>query len=296
MSDRSTKKVALTIAGLDPSGGAGIVADIKTFTTFGCFPVTAITSVTYQNTKEVLGAVHQSAESVRRQIVPIIEDFEVHAVKTGMLPTSEIILEVAGILSEYELKNVVVDPVVRSTSGFDLIDDVALEALVENLFPLSLLVTPNLPEAERICGMKIRNSEDIVRAGKIMHDYGAKNVLIKGGHLPGAFFDHAISGLKAIEINDVYKRTPKESGKFARDFLFIGDELHVISDNFIETKATHGTGCSLAAAIAAGLARGSALLEAVLLAKKFITAAIETSPNIGQGNPSINHSLPGFSS
>ncbi len=155
------QKVCLTIAGVDPSGGAGIIADIKTFRIFDCFATAAITSITFQNTQGVFGAVHQSAETVRKQILPILEDFPISALKTGMLPSREIIEEVSFIIRENRLQNLVVDPVVRSTSGYDLIDDEALQALTEKLFPLAKLVTPNIPEAERICKMEINSLADI---------------------------------------------------------------------------------------------------------------------------------------
>src|SRR5688500_18442640 len=145
--DMSKLPVCLTIAGLDPSGGAGIIADIKTFSAFKCFATAAIASVTYQNTTGVFGAEHQTAESVRKQVEPILADYEIAALKTGMLPTGEIISETARLVSENGLNNFVVDPVVRSTSGFDLIDDQALAVLIEKLFPLSDLITPNIPEA-----------------------------------------------------------------------------------------------------------------------------------------------------
>ena len=141
--------VCLTIAGVDPSGGAGIIADIKTFSAFGCFATAAIASLTFQNTTGVFGAVNQTAETVRRQVEPIIEDFDVAATKTGMLPTGEIIEEVARLVRENNLKNFVVDPVVRSTSGFDLIDDAALQSLIEKLFPLADLITPNHANEDR---------------------------------------------------------------------------------------------------------------------------------------------------
>ena len=159
-------KVALTIAGLDPSGGAGIVADIKTFSAFGCFAACAITSITFQNTSGVFGAVHQSAEIVRGQLEPVINDFEISALKTGMLPTREVIDEIARIVKENNLKNFVVDPVVRSTSGFDLITDEALRELIDKLFPLADLITPNIPEAERIARMKIETAKDIRKSRK----------------------------------------------------------------------------------------------------------------------------------
>ncbi len=302
-------KVCLTIAGLDPSGGAGIVADIKTFTAFGCFAAAAVTSLTFQNTQGVFGAAHQTPETVRAQILPVIEDFQIAAVKTGMLPTREIIEEVARIIKENKLKNLVVDPVVRSTSGFDLIDETALRALIEMLFPLALLVTPNLPEAERIARMPIENHADIEKAARIMQLYGARNVLIKGGHKLSAECGTLNAKLKTGENSKIQipnfkaenqKLNPqaassKQQSKIARDYLFVGEErLHVFEAEFIETTSTHGTGCALASAIAADLARGKSLIEAVEAAKRFVTDAIRTAPNIGGGNSPVNTSIAEF--
>lgn len=253
--------VCLTIAGLDPSGGAGIIADLKTFSAFGCFATAAISSVTFQNTQGVFGAEHQSADSVRRQVEPIFDDFEIAAMKTGMLPTSEIIEEVANLIGKNGVNNVVIDPVVRSTSGFDLIDDRALSAVIEKLFSLAAIVTPNLPEAERITGLSISSDDDIRAAARLMRSKGAKAVLIKGGHF---------------------------EAEMARDHLFIGDEYHVFETPFIETSATHGTGCTLAAAITANLALGKDLAEAVGIAKRFVYEAIRTNPGLGKGNSPIN--------
>ncbi len=282
-------KVALTIAGLDPSGGAGIIADIKTFTAFGCFATAAIASITFQNTTGVFGAVHQTAETIRRQVEPIIKDFEIAAVKTGMLPTREVIEETARLVKENRLKNFVVDPVVRSTSGFDLIDDAALKSLIEKLFPLSEIVTPNLPEAERIASLKIKNEKDIRKAAKIMQRFGAKNVLIKGGHNSISDF-----GFWILDSEKTKRLRTKDKGQIARDYLFIGNDLHIFEAEFIETNATHGTGCTLAAAIAANLALGKSLIEAVETAKKFVTEAIRTAPNLGKGHSPINHSILNF--
>ncbi len=175
--------VALTIAGFDPSGGAGVVADIKTFTAFDCFAVAAVTSLTFQNTMGVFGATHQTAETVRQQVIPVIEDFKVACAKTGMLPTREVIAEVARLFRETSLPAPVVDPVVRSTSGYDLIDDEALAALVAELLPLACVATPNIPEAERITGLKIEDEEGMRRAARAMREMGARAVLVKGGHL-----------------------------------------------------------------------------------------------------------------
>ena len=278
-SENKNQKVCLTIAGLDPSGGAGIVADIKTFSAFGCFAAAAVTSLTFQNTTGVFGAAHQTAEIVRRQIEPIIEDFQIAALKTGMLPTAEIIEETARIVKENQLPNFVVDPVVRSTSGFDLIDDAALKVLTEKLFPLAVVVTPNLPEAERIANIKIKAEADIERAARAMQNLGAKNVLIKGGHL----FE---GGRRKAEGESEEKK--------ARDFLFSGDGLRIFEADFIETRATHGTGCTLAAAIAANLALGKNLIEAVETAKRFVTEAIRRAPALGRGNSPLNHLIEDF--
>ena len=270
-------KICLTIAGLDPSGGAGIVADIETFTAFGCYATCAITSITFQNTMGVFGAIHQTAETIRGQIEPILQDFQVDALKTGMLPTREVIEETARIIRENNLKNLVVDPVVRSTSGYDLIDDEALRSLIENLFPLAVLVTPNLPEAERISGFKIENEADIAQAARIMRNFGAKNVLIKGGH----FFEG-----KRQKVKD--KNEAKNNKKKAKDYLFGDGNLQIYEAEFIETDATHGTGCTLAAAITANLALGKTLKDAVAIAKKYVTEAIRTAPNLGRGYSPIN--------
>ncbi len=271
--------VCLTIAGLDPSGGAGIIADIKTFSAFGCFAAAAVTSVTFQNTTGVFGAVHQTGDSVRRQVEPILTDYDVAAVKTGMLPTREIIEEVAKLIAEHGLKNVIVDPVIRSTSGFDLIDDEALRVLIKKLFPLADLITPNISEAERIAGITVGSRADIVHAASIMRSLGAKNVLIKGGH-----FDE--KGRK--EEGEKGKRGEK---RMARDYLFIGKDLQVFDAEFIDTEATHGTGCVLSSAIAANLALGKDLNEAVAAAKEFVTEAIRTAPGLGHGHSPINLGL-----
>ena len=261
------QKVCLTIAGLDPSGGAGLIADIKTFSAFGCFAAAVISSVTFQNTTGVFGAVHQDAGSIRGQADAVFDDLDAAAVKTGMMPTREVISEIAAILKERSVTKLVVDPVVRSTSGYDLIDDRALRILIEKLFPLSLLVTPNTAEAERISGVQIRTRSDIEKAAKTILSMGAANVLMKGGH----FLDAS---------------TPE---KKARDVLFVatGGSREFEAD-YIETTATHGTGCTLAAAITANLALGKDLTAAVSISKRFVTHAIATSKQLGRGHSPIN--------
>jgi hydroxymethylpyrimidine kinase/phosphomethylpyrimidine kinase len=287
--------ICLTIAGVDPSGGAGIIADIKTFSAFGCFATAAVSSLTFQNTQGVFGAANQTAEIVRAQVLPILEDFEIAALKTGMLPTGEIIEEVARIVSENNLKNFVVDPVVRSTSGFDLIDDAALKVLIEKLFPLASLVTPNVPEAERIAGMKIENSFEVEKAARKIQSLGARNVLIKGGHLP--LWDMRFKDTRdkvTGELTEKPLEYPGEKKRIASDFLFIGEHLHIVQAEYIETTATHGTGCTLAAGIAANLANGKTLVRAVESAKKFVTEAIRTAPNLGKGHSPINQLVRDF--
>ena len=266
MSSENVKPpVCLSIAGLDPSGGAGIIADIKAFRAFGCFGAAAVTSITFQNTVGVYGAVHQTAETVRGQVQPVIDDLSVAAVKTGMLPTREVIVETARSIADNGLRNVVVDPVVRSTSGFDLIDEDALRSLIELLFPLSDVITPNIPEAERIARMSIVNESDVEKAAAIMRSMGARNVLIKGGHFG----------------------EERAVGRTARDFLFIGEVLHSFDGEYIETTATHGTGCTLGASIAANLALGNVLAESVRISKQFVAEGIKNAPGLGHGNSPI---------
>lgn len=265
IADKSAPPVALTIAGFDPSGGAGIVADIKTFTAFGCFAAAAVTSLTFQNTTGVFGATHQTAETVRAQVLPVVEDFRVAGAKTGMLPTRKVISEVARLFRETELPAPVVDPVVRSTSGYDLIDDEALAALVRELLPLARVATPNIPEAERITGLRIADEQGLRRAAQAMREMGARAVLVKGGHLTGA---------QALDLLD-------DEGR-----------LSYFRAARIETTSTHGTGCALAAGIAAGLAHGLDLSAAVGAAKRYVTAAIRFAPGLGRGHGPINHSVP----
>lgn len=261
----AAQPVALTVAGFDPSGGAGVVADIKTFTSFGCFAAAAVTSLTFQNTTGVFGVANQSAETVRRQVLPVVEDLRVAGMKTGMLPTREIISEVARLLRETSLSETapVVDPVVRSTSGHDLIDDDALTALMRELLPLARVATPNVPEAERITGMKITNEDDMRRAAALMRDMGARAVLVKGGHLAG----------DALDLLD-------DEGR-----------VRLFRAPRIASDATHGTGCTLAAAIAACLARGYGLAESVDAAKRFVTAAIRRAPGLGRGFGPVQHAV-----
>ena len=242
----------LSIAGFDPSGGAGIVADVKTFAAFGCAPTAAaITSITFQNSSGVFGAIHQTAGSIRGQLEPIFAEYEIAAVKIGMLPTADIVREVARILREKEARNIVTDPVISSTSGYKLIEDDSLSIIIEEVFPISTLVTPNIPETERITGFEIRTRDNIAEAAKQMSLLGARNVLIKGGHF-------------------------EEDGGMSSDFLFIDGELTILEAELLRDKQVRGTGCMLSSAIAANLALGRELTDAVGISKGFVFEAIRS--------------------
>lgn len=255
------RPVVLTIAGLDPSGGAGIVADIKTIYALGCYPAAALTSVTYQNTTGVFGAEHQTAASLRAQVEPVIRDLDVVAAKTGMLPTAEIVAEVARLFSEEPLQPPVVDPVMVSTSGHDLIGDEAFQILKTRLLPVARVVTPNIPEAERLVGFSIESEADMRRAAEEIRSMGARAVLVKGGH-------------RAIQQQAV-DLLLDENGRFVE-----------LRENYVEIGEIHGSGCTLSAAIAAGLGKGMTLEDAVRAAKTYITQqilALRSAPRIGRG-------------
>ena len=266
MSNDSTfAPVLLTIAGFDPSGGAGIIADIKTFVSFGCRPVAAITSLTFQNSEGVFGAAHETADSLRAQILPIVEESRIGAMKTGMLPTSEIVLEVARVICELDLPAPVVDPVVRSSSGYELMEADAIEALMDKLLPLARVITPNIPEAERLTGLRVEDEEGMHKAASKLRAMGAPAVLIKGGHLDQG------SGVGG-------PWSAQGSGRVI-DILDDGDLVTVFRDDWIDAPPIHGTGCMLSAAIAACLARGSELSESVQLARQFVGDAIRAARN-----------------
>lgn len=266
--DKAIKQpVVLTIAGFDPSGGAGVLADIKTFAAFGCYGLAAVTSLTFQNTQQVVGAANQSAATVRQQIAPLFDDFEISAIKTGMLPTVEIIREVAGILRANAVPVVVVDPVVTSTTGFDLVDDLAVDALASDLFPQASLVTPNIAEAQRLTGIDIKDRVQTERAAEAILKMGCRAVLITGGDA---------------------------NSDLATDLLLDAQGTTVFSTERIKSKQTHGTGCTMASALACLLARGCSLLESVPIAKQYIAQAIASATGIGRGNGPLNHFPPAF--
>ena len=254
-------KQALTIAGSDSGGGAGIQADLKTFHAHGVFGLSAITSVTAQNTQEVRAACDLPKEIVRAQISAVFDDFEIAAVKTGMLSSREIVEAVADELTVRNGQPLVVDPVMISTSGFPLLTDDAIQCVTDRLLPLATVATPNLHEAELLSKKKINTREDAGTVARKIADLGACAVLVKGGHLEGA----------------------------AVDVLWDGTCETVFESERIDTENTHGTGCTLASAIAANFALGYGLHDAIDRAKNYITEAIRHGLNIGKGKGPTNH-------
>ena len=257
--DPNTKPVVLTIAGLDPSGGAGVIADVKTFVAFGCFPTAALTSITFQNTTGVFGAIHQSAATLRSQLDPVIDDFAVAAVKTGMLPTAEIVAAVAQFFREAKCPAPVVDPVMVSTSGHDLIGDDAFRILKADLLPLARIVTPNIPEAERLVSFSITTEQDMRRAAESIRELGVRAVLLKGGHLGRRRQEQAAGAGEAVDI------LLDDAGNFTE-----------FREEFIDVGEVHGSGCTLSAAIAACLAKGMELDESVRESKQYVTDSIRS--------------------
>jgi hydroxymethylpyrimidine/phosphomethylpyrimidine kinase len=252
---------ALTIAGSDSGAGAGIQADLKTFAALGVYGTSAITAITAQNTVGVNQVFALSPKLVENQINAIMEDIGAHAVKTGMLANAAIIRTVAKTARRRRLKNLVVDPVMVATSGDLLIEKNAVAALRSELIPVAALVTPNIPEAAELTGMKLRGREDIEEAARRIVEMGAPAVIIKGGHLKGP----------------------------AVDLFFDGRKLSALRAPRIRTKNTHGTGCTFSAAVAAYLARGADLEDAVRAAKKYITAALRRGFAVGAGHGPVHH-------
>ena len=277
MTEDSNKSdpVVLTVAGFDPSGGSGIIADVRTILCFGCRPVAAITSLTFQNTEGVFGAIHESAQSVRAQILPVIEESLVAAAKTGMLPTAEIVLELAQLIRDQRLPQPVIDPVIRSSSGYELMDQDAIEVLRRELIPLARLITPNIPEAEALAGVRIEDEQGMQNSTQKLREMGARAVLVKGGHLPGA----------RAPCPPVYSR--EEAGKMAAlpaeaiDILDDEGEITIFRGEWIDAPPVRGTGCMMSSAIASCLAQGVALNESVRLAKEFVAGV--RSPRVSKG-------------
>ena len=248
---------ALSIAGSDSGGGAGIQADLKTFSALGVYGVTAITAVTVQNTQGVSGYEALPPTIVAEQIRAVVSDIGVDAAKTGMLATAAIVEAVADAIADLGVPNLVVDPVFVSKHGHALLANEAVGALRERILPLATLVTPNLPEAGGLLGGRVERREEMPEAARGIHALGPGAVLVKGGHLEGT--------------------------DRADDLFFDGTEMTWIEAKRIDTPNTHGTGCVLSSAIAAHLARGSDLLSAVRLGKAFVTEAIRHALALGQG-------------
>jgi hydroxymethylpyrimidine/phosphomethylpyrimidine kinase len=253
---RFTLPIALTIAGSDSGGGAGIQADLKTFTALGCHGTTAITCITAQNPKAVIGLQPIRPDLVRKQIEAVFAELPPRAVKTGMLFSTDIINVVAEFFAKGKRPPLVVDPVMVATSGAVLLKPSAIRALKERLLPLATLVTPNLDEAQLLLGRKLHSLEDLLDAAEEMHAQFGCAALVKGGHL--------------------------KLGHEAVDVLFDGKRFIVLKAQRIQGVSTHGTGCTYAAAIAAHLARGEKLEPAVVLAKRFITRVIARSYRAGR--------------
>ncbi|WKY49204.1 bifunctional hydroxymethylpyrimidine kinase/phosphomethylpyrimidine kinase [Eubacteriaceae bacterium ES3] len=254
-------KKILTIAGSDSSGGAGIQADIKTITVHQMYAMSAITAITAQNTMGVYGVMEVSPECVGKQIDCIFKDIRPDAVKIGMVSSNEIIEVIAQKLKEYEAENIVVDPVMISTSGSKLLSDDAMEALITNLLPLGTVITPNISEAEVLSEIEIKDETDMLKAVKIISRSLNGAILVKGGHL----------------------------GEDATDLLYKDGELNRFKSRRIETANTHGTGCTLSSAIACNLASGMGLSESVRKAKEFLTGALEADLDLGKGSGPLNH-------
>ncbi|MDO8721827.1 MAG: bifunctional hydroxymethylpyrimidine kinase/phosphomethylpyrimidine kinase [Syntrophales bacterium] len=257
----------LSVAGSDPGGGAGIQADVKTITVLGGFGMTVITALTVQNTLGVREIYELPPDFVARQFDAVAEDIGIDAVKTGMLPNRGIVEIVARKIREYGIEKVVVDPVLMAKGGESLMNRDAISVMMEKLLPLSQVITPNIPEAEALSGIIIATPGDMKKAAIIIHNLGAKNVVVKGGHLPG------------------------NAGE-SLDILYDGSGFHEFRATRIDTKDTHGTGCAYSAAIAACLAEGKSVAEAVAMAKEYITVAIRDAWRLGKGQGPVNHLAP----
>ena len=254
-------KRVLTIAGSDSGGGAGIQADLKTIAALGGYGMSVITALTAQNTTGVQGVFEVPVSFIEKQFDSVASDIGIDAAKTGMLASSDIIEAVAKKLVRYKVPKIVVDPVMVAKGGSRLLAPEAREALIRHLLPLACVLTPNIPEAETIAGMKIRSLAGMKKAAAAIHEMGPQNVLVKGGHMKGE----------------------------ALDILFDGEAFHEFVSPRIETKDTHGTGCTLASAIATYLAKGLSAPDAVAAAKEYVTLAIRNAFRLGRGHGPTNH-------
>jgi len=255
-------RTALTIAGSDSSGGAGIQADLKTFQAHGVFGMTAITAVTVQNTRKVYDIQEIAPAIVKGQILCLFDDIDIHAVKIGMVSDVALIDAIAEALAQVECPPVVLDPVMISKSGYALLKEDAQQALIERLFPLAEVVTPNIFEAERLVGHTIASTAEMQTAAQEILDLGARQVVIKGGHSQDAD---------------------------ATDILYDGQTWRELTSPRYATSNTHGTGCTFSSAIAANLALGHSFFDAVALAKTYISGAIRNALDIGRGHGPTHH-------
>ncbi|WP_010238838.1 bifunctional hydroxymethylpyrimidine kinase/phosphomethylpyrimidine kinase [Clostridium arbusti] len=253
-------KKVLTIAGSDSCGGAGIQADLKTMSALGVYGMSVITAVTAQNTMGVFDVLEVDKKMIEAQIKCIFEDIKVDSVKIGMVSNNEIIKTIKNMLIKYSASNIVVDPVMVSKSGYFLLKEEAVEEL-KSLISIADLVTPNIPEAEVLSGIKINNEDDMKEAAKIIFNIGSRNVLVKGGH----------------RCNN------------ANDILYTGENFLTLKGDRINTKNTHGTGCTLSSAIASYIAKGYSMDKAVDLSKQYINEAIKNSFSIGNGVGPVGH-------
>lgn len=256
-------RTALTIAGSDSSGGAGIQADIKTMTANGVFAMSAITALTAQNTTGVTGIMEVSPEFLEEQIDCIFTDIRPDAVKIGMVSSSGLITAIADRLKEYHAENIVVDPVMVATSGAKLISDDAVATLKEKLLPIADILTPNIPETEVLSGMEVKTEEDMVSAARKISEQYQCAVLVKGGH----------------QLND------------ANDLLYRNGECRWFYGKRIDNPNTHGTGCTLSSAIASNLAKGFPMDESVERAKEYISGALGAMLDLGRGSGPMNHAF-----
>jgi len=255
---------ALTIAGSDSSGGAGIQADIKTMTVNGVYAMSAITALTAQNTTGVTSIMEVTPQFLAEQLDSVFTDIYPDAIKTGMVSSTELIEVIASKLTEYKAKNIVVDPVMVATSGAKLISDEAISTLKNKLLNLATVITPNIPEGEILSGMSINSAEDMVTAAKAINEKYGCSVLLKGGH----------------SLND------------ANDLLVeTGKEVKWFNGKRIDNPNTHGTGCTLSSAIAANLAKGKSLEESVCAAKEYISGALAYGLDLGKGHGPMNHAF-----
>ncbi|WP_270980650.1 bifunctional hydroxymethylpyrimidine kinase/phosphomethylpyrimidine kinase [Campylobacter upsaliensis] len=251
----------LTIAGSDCSGGAGVQADLKTFSAYKLFGMSVILSVVAENTARVISVHNVPTRCVEEQFLAVFEDIPPKAVKVGMIGSKELMLCVRENLERFKPENVVIDPVMFAKNGFALMPSECCEFFKENILQFADILTPNIPEAQFLSGFKIQNEEEMIKAAKYLHTKGAKAVLIKGGH---------------SETN-------------ANDVFFDGEQIHILKGERIETKNTHGTGCTLSSAIASNLALGKTELESVRGAKDYVRGAIDYSLNLGKGCGPTNH-------